>query len=336
MPPTPQVNSGQWDVPQNSALELALISLVLPYTPYLLIPVHPERFIALLSLPPHNPSRPHPALLYILFTEAVLILERGTPLPRTPRLPYSLFPHNQTPRTPNPPTDTHVLRQHMQGRSTALFERARSELENGIRNVDRPFDLVRAAIGIARHLYSLGRFIEGWNIPVSRLIVSCGLHRQTGNFVSPDGFVATSPGSTNPLPQPYAPAHFYPQAAQSMTSPDGAQYPILRMRPVILPPARDQIEVAERSATFWAAKMQDWAAGIGWGWSIAMSEDECTTEWPWGTGVPEPRPSHTRSDNRSSIRALHDPILMAQQPHVSETTYTLAVKSVALLHRASQ
>ena len=334
---TPLLNSGSMDIPPNSPLEYTLISLVLPYTPHLLMPVHPQRFMALLSLPATDPSRPHPALLYIMFTEAVLILERGTPLPKAMRPPYSLFPQVHTPPMPTPPTNLDALRHHMHGQAPLLLERARTELDNGIRNVDRPFDLVRAAIGIARHLYSLGRFIEGWNIPVSRLIISCGLHRLTGNYTSPDGF-SSSPDSIDPMPKPYAQADIYPKLMTHMTAPDRSIYPVLRMRPVILPPARDEIEVAERTSTFWAAKMQDWAAGVGWGWSISMADEECTTEWPWGNGIPEPKMAAgiCRPDLRTGIKDLYNPRSAGHTSMFPETTYALAIKSIALLHRASQ
>jgi hypothetical protein len=331
----PNVNASRAEIAPNSPLELALVSVVLPYTPFLLMPVHPQRFLALLSLPAHDPSRPHPALLYIMFAEAILILERGTPRPRLPNPPSTLFPHTSVPPMPTPAVDTAPLLQHVQGMSLSMLERARVELDSGIRNVDRPFDLARAAIAIGRHLYSLGRFIEGWNIPVSRLIVSCGLHRLTGNYTSPDGFVS-SPVSVSDMPKAYAPAHYYPLASQSMTTPDGSQLPVLRMRPIILPPARDEIDVAERTATFWAAKMQDWEAGLGWGWTTALPDDECTTQWPWGWGVPEPKLPMGRPDHRFSLRDLHDPTSMAQHSPFPDTTYTLAVKSVGLLHRASQ
>lgn len=334
---TPHLNAGPPDIAPNSTLEFTLISLVLPYTPYLLIPVHPQRFMALLSLPATDPSRPHPALLHIMFTEAVLILERGTPIPKAPRPPFTLFPQAYTPPMPPSPPNLEALRRHMAGQAPVLLERARAELDIGIRNVDRPFDLVRAAVGIARHLYSLGRFIEGWNIPVSRLVVSCGLHRLTGNYTSPDGFVPCSPAPINPMPKPYADADKYPRSIQHMTSPDHSTFPVLRMRPVILPPARDEIEVAERNATFWAAKMQDWAAGVGWGWSISMADEECTTEWPWGNGVPESKSlvGIARPDHRAGIRELYASRGMGHTVF-PETTHALAVKSLALLHRASQ
>lgn len=267
------------DIVPNSPLELALINIVLPHTPHLLIPLHPQRFLALLSLPAHDPQRPHPALLYVLFTEAVRILERDIPPPSYPARPSSLFPQSFAPPLPSPTMDRSSLLPLVQGTSLNLLERARTELEHGIRNVDRPFDLVRASIGIARHLYSLGRFIEGWSIPVSRLTISCGLHRQTGNIVPPGGS-----NTADILPLPYAPSHFY-MHNNLLSTPIGP-FPVLRMRPMIIPPPRDEIEAAERNLTFWSAKMQDWEAGVGWGWTTAMADEECTTEWPWSWGSP--------------------------------------------------
>lgn len=335
-PQAPSVNAQRAEIAPGSPLEAALINVVLPHTPYLLMPLHPQRFLALMGLPPHEPSRPHPAFLYILFAEAVLILERQTPTPKTPCPPMSLFSKHFTPPMPAPSTDRECLLKHVRGMSLSLLERARVELDNGIRNVDRPFDLARAAIGIARHLYSLGRFIEGWNVPVSRLVISCGLHRLTGNHFSSDGSFLHSPSAIDPLPKPYAPAHHYPLSNQFISAPDGSQLPILRMRPIILPPARDEIEVAERTTTFWAAKMQDWEAGCGWGWSTSMADDECTTQWPWGWGIPEPKSGMGRPDDRYGIRDIHDMNSPSHQSAFPDSTYTLALKSLALLHRASQ
>ena len=298
------------EVPPHSSLEMALVQLVLPHTPHLMIPLHPQRFIAQLSLSSGDPGRPHPALLYILFAEAVNILEKHVPAPKPPRPPVSIFPQLLTPPMPSPPDYTNLL-PIVQGMGPVYLERARKELDNGIRNVDRPFDLVRASIGIARYLYAMGRFIEGWNIPVSRLLISCGLHRMSGAFVAPDGdgvhhdsmdstgnsvasgeihidTITNANAKTDPyLPLPYPPAHQYINTSTYMTGPDGRKYPITRMRPVIIPPPRDEIELAERVMTFWAAKMQDWEAGCGWGWSLSMADDECTTEWGWGWGSVE-------------------------------------------------
>lgn len=275
------MNSGGPDIQPGSPLEFALINFVLPYTPHLLMPIHPQRFLALIALPPGDPQRPHPALLYILFAEAARILEAGIPPPNPPPLPRRLFANITSAPMPAPNSDPAYMLSHVRGMSVALLERARAELDNGIRSVDRPFDIVRAAVGIARYLYHLGRFIEGWNIPVARLIVSCGLHRNIGTIVPP-----TKAVNRGVLPPPYAQAYHYlhTNSIDPGASPNGDALPILRMRPVILPPARDEIDVAERVMVFWAAKMQDWEAGIGWGWSLGMADEECTTQWPWGPG----------------------------------------------------
>ena len=181
---------------------------------------------------------------------------------------------------PPPPADKYYILQHVSGMSLDLLERARTELDIGIRKVERSFDLVRAAVGIARHLCALGRFIEGWSIPVARLVVSCGLHRMSGNFIPPDG----SPGPIDAIPKPYAPCYQYLHSHSAVAGASGDGLPVLRMRPVIIPPPRDEIELAERVMTFWSAKMQDWESGTGWGWSLKMADDECTTEWGWGWG----------------------------------------------------
>lgn len=147
-------------------------------------------------------------------------------------------------------------------------------------------DLLRAAIGITRYLYSLGRFIEGWNVPVARLVISCGLHRITGIIVPPHPPLANGEyPPTDFMPRPYASTSFYLQHHAYSALPHRA--PSLRMRSIIVPPPRDEIDLAERTMTFWAAKALDWAASIGWGWSTSMSDDDCSTEWPWGMGGAE-------------------------------------------------
>ena len=281
------MSSGGPEIPPRSPLEFALISFVLPYTPYLLMPLHRQRFLGLVALPGSDIRRPHPALMYILFAEAARILEAGLDAPNPPPLPRSLFPPQSPPESlsiPQSPTDRSYMLAHVHGMSTTLLERARTELENGIRSVDRPFDLARAAVGIARYLYSLGRFIEGWNIPVARLFVSCGLHRNIGTIVPPSH--VPDHGLVGPTyAQSYQYAHSNSAALNGVTGAD--KVPVLRTRPVILPPARDEIDVTERIMAFWAAKAQDWEAGTGWGWSLSLADEECTTQWPWGSGTVE-------------------------------------------------
>lgn len=99
------MNTSGVEIVPNSALEHALLNVVLPHTPHLFIPVHPQRFLSLLSLPPNDPQRPHPALLYILFAEAVRILERRIPRPQLPRPPTSLFPQTVFSLLPGTPVD---------------------------------------------------------------------------------------------------------------------------------------------------------------------------------------------------------------------------------------
>ncbi|ORX35974.1 hypothetical protein BD324DRAFT_514442 [Kockovaella imperatae] len=315
------------EIPPHSPLEQTLINVVLPHTPYLLMPVHPQRFLALLSLPASDPGRPHPALLYIMFADAVRILETDTPTKPLPPPPRSIFPTTYTPpMPPYNPNDKWVL-QHVTGMSETFLERARVELDRGMRNVDRLFDLCRATVGIARHLISLGRFIEGYTIPVSRLLISCGLHRQTGVIVPPDG-MTSAPG--DPMPRPYSSPYHYRQSYAFTETSSG--HPVLRMRPVVLPPPRDEIELAERVMTFWAVKYQEWEMSIGWGWSLSLADEECTTMWPWGWGSAEIRPP---AWGPYGIADLYDPHSPMHSSPVPDTTFTLAVKSVGLLQRAN-
>lgn len=258
-------------IPPHSPLELALIVVVLPHTPFLSMPIHPQRFLASLRLPVDHPDRPHPALLYVLFAEAVRILEKATPDPAPPSTP--------TYHASNRP-DAAAILPHVQGTALELLARARTELAAGVSAVDRPFDLVRAATGIARYLYSLGRFIEGWNLPVMRLVVMCGLHRLSNTIVPGLGVQNQSTPDDPFLPPPNALPSQYAHAHRPKMQYDEHELPTLRMKPVIIPPPRDWIELMERKQAFWAAKALDWAAGIGWGWADSLADSECTTAWP--------------------------------------------------------
>ncbi|WVR05906.1 hypothetical protein IAU60_002932 [Kwoniella sp. DSM 27419] len=327
------INSCRTEIAPNSPLEQALIRVVLPHARFIGLPVHPQRFLALLTLPTSHPDRPHPALLYILFAQAIRVLEIGIPTPRSPPAPTNGIPHSiNTQPIPAPELSREYMLSQVGGSSVSLLEKARTYLQEGISGVEKSFDLVRASVGIAWYLYSTGRFIEGWNVCVTRLLISCGLHRITGSYISPDGSNGSNPEL---IPKPYAPAHQYPHS-QSLVNPTSNRInlPTLRMRPIIIPPARDEIEVAERVNTFWAAKMQDWEAGIGWGWSISLVDELCTTEWGWGWGTPEPKAAAS-SRLRYGIRDLHDHSSGMYTSPSSDTTYTLTLKSLGLLHRAS-
>ncbi|WVQ82762.1 hypothetical protein IAT38_004894 [Cryptococcus sp. DSM 104549] len=331
------------EIPPHSALEQALVRFILPYTPFLHIPLHPQRFLALISLPAQDPARPHPALLYILFYEAITHLENQIPLPRAPQPPLSLFLLPTTPPLPAPAIDSLTLLSTLGGTAPSLLERARLELDSGIRHVDRPFDLVRAAVGIARALSAEGKFMEAWAVPVAQLVVSCGLHRVSGNYIPPDG----EPGDNRAMPKAYAPAYHYPNShSHTAPSPGNSReqgveardssttVAPLRMRPVILPPARDGIEVAERVMAFWAAKMVCWQNSTGWGWVDPLADEQCTTEWGWGWGHVEVKPMNLASE-RYALKDLYDPSSGMHMSPNADSTYVLAVKSTALLARAS-
>ncbi|WVO12968.1 hypothetical protein L204_100577 [Cryptococcus depauperatus] len=236
----------QSDILPNSQLEQALIHFILPYTPHLLIPVHPQRFLSHLSLRPGDSSRPHPALLYVMFSQAVHHLEASTPAPSPPEPPF-VFPPSTSPSFSVPEVNTGYILGQLRGTSSVLLEKARVELDRGIRQVDRPFDLVRAAIGIARVLYSEGRFVEGWLTPVANLLVACGLDRISEGCIQRVAELS----SNLDVSQPFATAFRNHQG--SMFDQTTGQ-PQLETRPVIIPPARDEIEEAERVMTYWAAR----------------------------------------------------------------------------------
>jgi hypothetical protein len=223
-------------------------------------------------------------------------------------------------------------------------------LNEGIRNVDRPFDLVRAALGISRYLYTLGRFIEGWNIPVARLAITCGLHRLTGTIVSPDASTATLVAHPilDAAPLPYGTTEYYSQSQRILSSSQPSQR-VLRKKPVILPPARDAIDVAERNATWWAVKGMDWSASVGWGWVGALSDADCTSELPWGWGIPVVSFNSSRDEiiadvqekfqaagtGRYSISDLIDTSSALHTRTLPESTYALSIASLCLLQKAS-
>lgn len=106
------------------------------------------------------------------------------------------------------------------------------------------------------------------------------------------------------------------------------------MRPVLIPPARDEIEIAERIMTFWAGKHQMWISSGGWGWSDPLPDAECTTEWPWGWGHVEVRT--VLALERYILNDIHDPDSNIHTGAYTDTTYTLAMKSMALLCRAGR
>jgi len=268
-----------YDIVPQSELERALISWILPHAPFLSLPLHPQRFLTLVALPPLHPQRPHPALMYVLFAEAVRIIELDVAAPSLTSYPYS--PHSLDPM-PEPCMDRSDILRHVGGSSVDLLERARLELDAGIRTIDRPFDLVRASIGIARRLYAMGWFVDGWNVPVSRLLVSCGLHRNEGIYIPPFPQESQKDTSGSDCPSSEQYCHFSPLVVFGSEA-----LPKSRGRTVIIPPANDEIDVSERLLTSWAARAQDWAAAVSWGWTAALTDTEYTPFWPRGNGALE-------------------------------------------------
>ncbi len=196
-----------------------------------------------------------------------------------------------------------------------FLERSRRELDAGIRAVDRPYDLTRASIGISRYLYSVGRFIEGWNVPCTRLLVSCGIHRITNpivigaaqtrarkmsaSYLSPDAGGPSPPMShTSNTPSDLAQSFstFCRPSLSTMPSAEALdpQAPTrLRMKPVIIQPPADPFELAERIQVFWAIKAMDWAACVGWGWTGSLADADVQTIWP--------RPYHEYEEVRTHV-----------------------------------
>ena len=272
------------------------------------MPVHGQRLLANIALPPSDTQRPHPALLYILFAEAGRVYEAGTPRP-TSSPPRSYFSqHATTIPVLRPVGDCDDI-SRMRGMSLILFERARAELNHGIPRMDRVFDLARASVGIARFMYTTGRELEGWSIPVARLVVSCGLHRCTGYKIPLD----TSAMQPSYLSTPYnnTLAH-----TMDLTLNHGKSNVWRRL--VDIPPARDDIDVAERIMAFWAAEGQDWRAANARGWSLGLPDEDCTTQWPWGSGVCEVNCVLAR---KVWLIARHV-IYTGRNPHIASPTCT--------------
>ena len=262
-----------FEVIPNSATELELITLVLPYTPHLNMPLHPQRLLSRLSLPITNQQRPRPALLYILFAEAIRILENNIP---TPTLP-GLF----APMIAVPPTSTisPTLMDHVRGKSLSCLEKAKYQLDLGIRNGDRLFDLARAATGTSRYLFTIGRFLEAWTIPVVNLHTACGLDRSIGTPFTPKN--ATLP-QVSGFPQSAYPSNYGRAMPRSTID---ASLPIPPDRLLGIPPPQDEIDVAERKMAFCATKMQVWSASLQSGWTSSIPDEEGTTEWCGHGGV---------------------------------------------------
>jgi hypothetical protein len=294
-------------------------------------------------------TRPHPALLYILFAEASRIISKGTPLPYGSKNVYDS--HSKPDVT---------LLQHARDLHEPFFERSQTLLREGLQQLDRPLDLLKASTIICRDLISRGRSVEAWFSPCLRLVVACGLHRITSPVIrtpTPEREPMASTGSGLGLRDQTAHSADYgrlydhsPQTRQS--APSGSTWqmhgesPLSSQshrskgrqrshlpKPVIIPPAVDDIEIWERIELFWAVKELDWGMSSHFSWTVAISDGEIQTPWP------QPRTDYERGTVKErmvgGICELLQPRTGIATPQI-QSPRVLALKSLCLLNRASR
>ena len=273
---------------------LVRLYLALPHMEHLCVALDPRRFLDSLAL--SAGTRPHAALLYILFAEASRILIKQTPMPFGSN--NVLDPHSEP--------DISLL-QYAKDLQEPFFERAQKCLRDGLELLDRPLDLLKASTLICRYLVARGRSIEAWHSPCLRLVVACGLHRITSPVIRPPTSIrepSINSGSnlgwrdSNTLSADYG--RMYDR------SPKGRQSDLLEsswqafgdtslsvppQRPterplsqasnlVIIPPPGDDLEVWERIELFWAVKELDWGMSTHFGWTAGIHDGEIQTPWP--------------------------------------------------------
>ena len=229
------------------------------------MPVHPARFLD--SLLPASTRRPHPALLYALFTASIYVLvNKLPPPPEAMSLPS---------RFSKPDDSIYPLLADLQ---SSFYSRAKTELELGIQTNEQMDDMTKASAGLAKYLLLTGRVLEALMLPFCRLAVACGFHRidlSTSDKAAvmtarPPPDDPAGPGSTLP-PQPYAPSVHQPQTSAPAHC---------RPKLVVVPPAHDRISLWERIETFWAVKELDWGTSLLWGWSCGLADSEIQIAWP--------------------------------------------------------
>ncbi|KAJ9116361.1 hypothetical protein QFC22_004802 [Naganishia vaughanmartiniae] len=336
------ITDGQINVSINSPMEYALIYLVLPYTQHLCIPLHPNRFLDSLALPAE--TRPHPALLYILFAEASRVISKGLPLP---------FGAKVIPDFYNQPDVT--LFQYAMDLQPAFCDRAQTLFHQALKEIDRPLDLLKASSGICRFLASMGRSLEAWLSVCFRLAVACGLHKIPRATLRPSGASAT-PASTSdrdtfttdfgilqsqsPMTMQrqtlFGPAwpsqtnnRFEPYTPNTTPQPAGQILPKL----IVVPPPADNIQLWERMELFWAVKELDWGLSTNLGWTAAIGDSEVQTPWPRPLSDYENGLLDEVTDG--SVRDLLHPNenLISSRP---QTTRMLALKSLCLMSAAAR
>lgn len=235
------------------------IYAVLPYSLYFCLPVHPARFLD--SLLATSTRRPHPALLYALFTASVYILVNRLPPPPDAMLLPSRFPK---------PDDS--IYPMLVDLESSFYSRAKTELDLGIQAGKQMDDVTKASTGLAKYLVLTGRVLEALMLPFCRLAVACGLHRMDLSQLSNAELTAAQP-----------PPELSTGRDSGMAAADQPQATALahhRPRLVVAPPAQDLILLWERLETFWAMKELDWGSSLLFGWSCGLADTEIQTAWP--------------------------------------------------------
>jgi len=236
------------------------IYAVLPYSFYFCMPVHPARFLD--SLLPASTQRPHPALLYALFTASIYVLvNKLPPPPEAMSLPS---------RFPKPDDSIYPL---LAGLESSFYNRARTELDLGLQAGDQLDDLT--SVGLAKYLLLTGRVLQAFMLPFVRLAIACGLHRI--NLPQP-----TKVKSTSEDPSRANAGDSYSSLTLSSSTAKHQNGGLAHYRPklVVVPPAQDDVSLWERIETFWAVKELDWGTSLMWGWSCGLADSEIQTAWP--------------------------------------------------------
>lgn len=246
------------------------------------------------------------------------------------------------------------LLQHAKDLEEPFFQRSQTMLREGLEQLDRPLDLVKASVISCRYLISYGRYVDAWLSPCLRLAVACGLHKITSPVaIAPisERKPSANSGSTmglrdsDSLPTDYGRMHdqerrFGPSGSSwqigqtpSQTKRSNNHQRSQVSKPVLIPPPADDIEVWERIELFWAVKEMDWGMSSHFSWTSAIPDEEIQTPWP------QARTDYERGTVKArmlgGIGELLQPrsgimVVPPRSPRV------LALKSLCLLNRASR
>lgn len=315
------------------------VYLVLPYTQHLCLPLHPNRFLDSLALPAE--IRPHPALMYILFAEAARVISKGLPLPFGAKVVPDFYEQPDV-----------SLFQYAMDLQQAFCDRSQALFQRGLKELDRPLDLLKASSGICRFLASMGRSLEAWHSVCFRLTVACGLHkipratmRTSGSSATPAsgsdrdsvagnfGILSNSSPMMQRLPSFGASwrsqtNNKFDSYAQTSTSQHGQSLPKL----VVIPPPADDIDLWERIELFWAVKELDWGLSTHLGWSPAINESDVQTPWPRGLSDYENGLLDDVSDGTVRDLLYPNENVISSRP---QTSRMLALKSLCLMSSAT-